>query len=79
MLIGAAVGIVVGVVSTLVIHTSIRPDAVIGAVLGVPTALGLALIAISGRRWITTLGAFILAIAPGWFAVLVLIQVVHGA
>ncbi len=33
----------------------------------------------SGRRWVTTLGAFILAIAPGWFGVLVAIQVAHGA
>jgi hypothetical protein len=28
---------------------------------------------------VTTLGAFILAMAPGWFGVLVAIQVVHGA
>jgi putative holin len=28
---------------------------------------------------VTALGAFILAIAPGWFGVLVAIQVVHGA
>jgi hypothetical protein len=36
------------------------------------------LILLSGRRWVTTLGAFILAIAPGWFGALVAIQVVHG-
>jgi len=37
------------------------------------------LILFSGRRWVTALGAFILAIAPGWLGVLVTIQVVHGA
>ena len=29
----------------------------------------------SGRRWVTMLGAFILAVAPGWFGVLVALQV----
>ena len=37
------------------------------------------MILLSGRRWVTTLGAFILAIAPGWFGVLVVIQVGSGA
>jgi hypothetical protein len=36
-------------------------------------------ILLSGRRWMTALGAFILAIAPGWFGVLVVMQVTHGA
>ncbi len=78
MLIGAAVGIALGVLATLLITASPRPDAVIALVLGVPTVLGLALILTSSTRWVTALGAFILSIAPGWFAVLVLIQVVHG-
>jgi Putative holin len=33
---------------------------------------------LSGRRWVTTLGAFVLAIAPGWFGALVAIQVSSG-
>jgi hypothetical protein len=37
------------------------------------------LILFSGRRWITTFGAFVLAIAPGWFGALVAVQVVSGA
>jgi hypothetical protein len=37
------------------------------------------LIVLSGRRWITTLGAFILAVAPGWFGALAAIQVASGA
>jgi hypothetical protein len=36
------------------------------------------LILLSGRRWVTTLGAFVLAIAPGWLGVVVAIQVVNG-
>jgi hypothetical protein len=37
------------------------------------------LILFSGRRWVTTLGAFVLSLAPGWFGVLVAIQAVSGA
>lgn len=79
MLVGAAVGLIVGIAATLLIHAPVRPDVVIALVLGVPSALGMLLILFSGRRWVTALGAFILAIAPGWFGVLVVIQVVHGA
>ncbi|MCV7320425.1 putative holin [Mycolicibacterium confluentis] len=79
MLIGAAAGVVLGVAVTLLVHASMRPDAAIAVVLGAPTILGMALIMTSGRRWVTALGAFVAAIAPGWFAALVLIQVVHGA
>ena len=79
MLIGAAVGLIVGVASTLLVKATIRPDAVIALVVGVPSAIGMLLILFSGRRWVTALGAFILAIAPGWLGVLVTIQVVNGA
>lgn len=78
MLVGAAVGLLAAVTSTLLITATVRPDAVIALVVGVPGALGLLMILISGRRWMTTLGAFILAIGPGWLATLVLIEVVHG-
>jgi len=37
------------------------------------------LILASHRRWMTALGAFVLAIAPAWFGALATIQVVHGA
>jgi hypothetical protein len=79
MLVGAAVGLILGIAATLLVHATIRPDVVIALVIGVPSAIGMLLILFSGRRWVTTLGAFILAIAPGWFGVLVVIQVVHGA
>jgi hypothetical protein len=45
----------------------------------VPSAFGLVLILASHRRWMTALGAFVLAIAPAWFGALATIQVVHGA
>lgn len=44
-------------------------------VVRIPSAIGLLVILFSGRRWVTMLGAFILALAPGWFGVLVAIQV----
>ncbi len=79
LLVGTAVGLIVGLAATLLVHASIRPDVVIALVVGIPSAIGMLLILFSGRRWVTTLGAFILAIAPGWFGVLVVIQVAHGA
>jgi hypothetical protein len=79
MLVGVAVGLLAGIGSTLVVTATIRPDVVIAFVVGVPSAVGMLLILFSGRRWITTLGAFVLALAPGWFGALVAIQVVSGA
>jgi Putative holin len=78
MLVGTAVGLVVGIASTVLVKATIRPDVVIALVVGVPSAIGMLMILQSARRWVTTLGAFILAMAPGWFGVLVAIQVVHG-
>jgi hypothetical protein len=79
LLVGLAVGQIVGIATMLLVNTTIRPDVVIALVVGVPSAIGMLLILFSGRRWVTTLGVFILAIAPGWFGVLVTVQVVHGA
>ena len=78
MLIGSAAGLLAGVASTLLIHGRIRPDVVIALVVGIPSVIGMLVILLSGRRWVTMLGAFILALAPGWFGVLVVIQVVSG-
>jgi hypothetical protein len=75
MLVGAAVGLVVGTAATLVVHARIRPDVVIALVVGVPSCVGLLVILLSRRRWITALGAFLLAMASGWFGVLALIEV----
>jgi hypothetical protein len=78
MLIGSAVGLLAGVGSTVLVHERIRPDVVIALVVGIPSMIGLLVILFSGRRWVTMLGAFILALAPGWFGVLVAIQVASG-
>lgn len=79
MLVGAAVGLLAGVTTILLVGASVRPDVVIGLVVGVPGTIGMLAILVSGQRWVTTLGAFIIAIAPGWFGVLTLTQVVSGA
>ena len=79
MLIGTAVGLLAGVACTVLVHARVRPDIVIALVAGLPSILGLLVILFSGRRWVTTLGAFILALSPGWFGVLVGIQVTSGA
>lgn len=79
MLVGIAVGQVAAVAAKLVVKASLRPDFVIALVVCVPSVIGMLLILLSGRRWVTALGAFILAIAPGWFGVLAMVQVVRGA
>ena len=78
MLVGTAVGLLTAIASTLLVKATIRPDVVIALVVGLPSAIGMLMILLSGRRWVTTLGAFVLAVAPGWFGALVAIQVVHG-
>jgi hypothetical protein len=77
MLIGNAVGVLAGVAAVL-IHARVRSDVVIALVVGIPSVIGLFVILFSGRRWVTMLGAFFLAVAPGWFGVLVALRVVAG-
>lgn len=36
-------------------------------------------ILMSGRRWVTAVGAMVLAIGPGWFGALAAVQVASGA
>ena len=79
MLVGLAIGQIAAIASTLLVKATIRPDVVIALVVGIPSVIGVLLILFSGRRWVTALGAFVLAIAPGWLGVLVTIQVAHGA
>ncbi|MDD4866176.1 MAG: putative holin [Mycobacterium sp.] len=77
MLTGCAAGLLAGVAFT-VVHARIRPDVAIALVAGVPSVVGLTTILLARRRWVTMLGAFVLAIAPGWFGVLVALQVASG-
>lgn len=79
MLVGSAAGVIAAMAATLLITAPVRPDVAIALVLGVPSVLGLGLVLFSGRRWVTALGAFLLSVGPGWFGVLVLIEVAHGA
>ncbi|WP_273733209.1 putative holin [Mycolicibacterium septicum] len=79
MLVGVAVGLLAGIATTLLVTVTVRPDVVIALVLGVPGALGILTVLVSGRRWVTALGAAVLAIAPGWFAALAIIQVTTHA
>lgn len=76
MLIGNAVGLLLGVAVTILVHSRVRPDMVISLVVGIPSLIGLMTILFSGRRWVTMVGAFFLAVAPGWFGVLVCVEVV---
>jgi hypothetical protein len=79
MLVGSAVGLLAGVALTVLVRTPVRPDLVIALVVGLPGVIGLLTVLFSGRRWVTMLGAFILALGPGWFGVLVAIEVTsHG-
>ena len=63
----------------MLVSTRIRADVVIALVVGVPGVIGMLTILLSRRRWLTTVGAFVVAVAPGWFGVLVAIQSVNGA
>ena len=78
LLLGVAAGQVAAVTAKLAVDTPVRPDVVVALVVGIPSVLGLLLVGLSGRRWVTALGAFVLAMAPGWLSVLLLVQVVSG-
>ena len=75
LLLGCVAGQIAAVVTKLAVDTAVRPDLVVALVVAIPTVLGIALVAASGRRWVTVMGAFILARAPGWLSVLLLLQV----
>lgn len=78
MLIGAAVGLLAGVACKAVVHVAIHPGVAVASVVGVPSVAGLTMILLSGRRWVTTLGVFVVAVAPGWLGVLAALRVTAG-
>lgn len=78
MLVGAAVGVLTGIGLTVLVSAPLRPDLVIALVLGAPSIAGLVLVFVSSRRWVTGLGAALLALSLGWFGALAAIQVVSG-
>lgn len=75
LLLGCVAGQIAAVITKLAVDAAVRPDVVVALVVAVPSVLGIALVSASGRRWVTAMGAFILAVAPGWLSVLLLIQV----
>jgi len=78
LLVGTAVGMLLAFVFAVLIDVHIRPDVAIALVVGIPCGCALVLILLSTKRWLTTVGAFLLAVGPGWLGVLVGIQAVHG-
>ncbi|WP_313675518.1 putative holin [Mycolicibacterium sp.] len=78
LLLGCVAGQISAVAAKLMVDATIRPDLVVALVIGVPSVVGLLVVLCSGQRWVTALGAFILAMAPGWLSVLLLLQVVSG-
>jgi hypothetical protein len=78
MIVGVAAGMMAAIAATVEVAATVRPDLVIAVVVGLPSAIGMLTILLSSKRWVTALGAFILAIAPGWFGALAAIQVASG-
>jgi hypothetical protein len=76
MLLGVATGLLGASAALTVDHARMRPDIAIALVVGFPSAVGLLVILMARRRWLTALGAFVLALAPGYFGVLALVEVV---
>ncbi len=69
MLLGVAAGLLGATAALTVDHARMRPDVAIALVVGFPSAVGLLVILMARRRWLTALGAFVLALAPGYFGV----------
>ena len=78
LLLGCVAGQIAALAAKLSVDATVRPDLVVASVIGVPSVIGMLLILLSGRRWVTTAGAFVLAMGPGWLSVLLLLQVVAG-
>jgi hypothetical protein len=78
MLVGVAAGLLAGLASALFLDINLRPEAVVGLVVGVPGVLGTLVVLLSGRRWMTTLGVLVLSVAPGWIGALVALRAVSG-
>ncbi|MGA8331663.1 MAG: putative holin [Mycobacterium sp.] len=76
MLVGIAAGVLGAAAALTVEHARMRPDIAIALVVGFPSVVGLLVVLLSRRRWLTLLGVFVLAVAPGWFGVLAVIEVV---
>jgi hypothetical protein len=76
MLVGIAAGVLGAAAALTVEHARMRPDIAIALVVGFPSVVGLLVVLLSRHRWLTLLGVFVMAVAPGWFGVLAVIEVV---
>ncbi|WP_178361371.1 putative holin [Mycolicibacterium hippocampi] len=79
MIVGVALGMMAALAAAIEVTATVRPDVVIALVVGVPSVIGMLTILMSGRRWVTAVGAMVLAIGPGWFGALAAVQVASGA
>jgi ABC-type enterobactin transport system permease subunit len=77
MFLGAALGMTGALLAATEITVSVRPTAVV-VLVGMCGAVGILMILASGRRWVTALGALVLAVGPGWFGALAAMQVAGG-
>ena len=75
MIIGVAVGMIAATAATVEVTATVRPDIAIALAVGIPSVIGLLTILLSGKRWVTALGALVLAMGPGCFGALAAIQV----
>jgi len=78
MIVGLALGMMAALSAAVEVATPVRPDLAVGLVVGTTGTVGLLLILFSRRRWVTAVGAMILAVGPGWFGALTAIQVAAG-
>ncbi|MDZ4264555.1 MAG: putative holin [Mycobacterium sp.] len=78
MIVGVALGMMAALVAAVEVTATIRPDLVIALAIGVPSVIGMLTILLAGRRWVTAVGAMVLAMGPGLFATLAAIQVASG-
>jgi hypothetical protein len=78
MIIGVALGMMAALIAAVEVTSTVRPDVVIGVVIGIPSVIGILMILMSSRRWVTAVGAMVLAVGPGWFGALTAIQVASG-
>lgn len=75
MIVGVAVGMIAATAATVEVTATVRPDIAIALAVGIPSVIGLLTILLSGKRWVTALGALVLAMGPGCFGALAAIQV----
>src|ERR1700744_3504781 len=75
ILLGVATGLLGGTAALTVEHARMRPDVAIALVGGFPSAVGLLVVLLARRHWLTALGAFIAGPGSGWVGGLAPVEV----